>query len=322
MNAIAKVASTYCNIETADIHEYLYELLVHDRHVYDLYKSLKNGSKAVNTILKEFNGTLSSAQLVDLIDLINQSEKNGIGLFDLKYHSFVRPLSGAYVTLGENPNLSLTKTNIIDGFKAFELGNCRYCSSPYIIGKIYKNSSDGIDYLIQNKEIDIYENYGNNESVSLDYFLMDNITDSEIDSEALEEFKVCSKCGAIHISNNLNARQCSCDKNFIRSIYRVTQTNDDGNEIAYNNINQCPCCGHKSHSGIVKSLSLGKDEGTALIAQTLYEAIDDCEIQAKKAPKISLKIKDKSVTENRKNNIKQFLAFSDSRQQASFLQHF
>lgn len=35
LNAIAKVASTYCNIETADIHEYLYELLVHDRHVYD-----------------------------------------------------------------------------------------------------------------------------------------------------------------------------------------------------------------------------------------------------------------------------------------------
>lgn len=322
LNAIAKVASTYCNIETADIHEYLYELLVHDRHVYDLYKSLKNGSKAVNTILKEFNGTLSSAQLVDLIDLINQSEKNGIGLFDLKYHSFVRPLSGAYVTLGENPNLSLTKTNIIDGFKAFELGNCRYCSSPYIIGKIYKNSSDGIDYLIQNKEIDIYENYGNNESVSLDYFLMDNITDSEIESDALEKFKVCSKCGAIHIANNLNARQCSCDKNFIRSIYRVTQTNDDGNEIVYNNINQCPCCGHKSHSGIVKSLSLGKDEGTALIAQTLYEAIDDCEIQAKKAPKISLKIKDKSVTENSKNNIKQFLAFSDSRQQASFFATF
>ena len=75
LNAIAKVASKYCNLETFDIHEYLYELLVHDRHVYDLYKSLKNGSKDVNTILKEFNGELSSAQLVDLIDLINQSEK-------------------------------------------------------------------------------------------------------------------------------------------------------------------------------------------------------------------------------------------------------
>lgn len=322
LNVIAKIASKYCNLETADIHEYLYELLVHDRHVYDLYKSLKNGSKAVNTILKEFNGTLSSAQLVDLIDLINQSEKNGIGLFDLKYHSFVRPLSGAYVTLGENPNLSLTKTNIIDGFKAFELGNCRYCSSPYIIGKIYKNSSDGIDYLIQNKEIDIYENYGNNELVSLDYFLMDNVIDSELDNSALEEYKVCSKCGAIHIASNLNARKCSCGENFIHSIYRVIQTNDDGNEIVYNNINQCPCCGHKSHSGIVKSLSLGKDEGTALIAQTLYEAIDDGEFQAKETPKISLKIKDKPVTENSKNNIKQFLTFSDSRQQASFFATF
>lgn len=151
---------------------------------------------------------------------------------------------------------------------------------------------------------------------------MDNVIDSELDNSALEEYKVCSKCGAIHIASNLNARKCSCGENFIHSIYRVIQTNDDGNEIVYNNINQCPCCGHKSHSGIVKSLSLGKDEGTALIAQTLYEAIDDGEFQAKETPKISLKIKDKPVTENSKNNIKQFLAFSDSRQQASFFATF
>lgn len=58
--------------------------------------------------------------------------------------------------------------------------------------------------------------------------------------------------------------------------------NDDGDEIVYNNINKCLCCGHKSHSGIVKSFSLGKDEGTALIAQTLYEALDNDEPGAKK----------------------------------------
>lgn len=56
LNAIAKVASTYCNIETADIHEYLYELLVHDRHVYDLYKSLKTEVK----LLTQFSKNLTA----------------------------------------------------------------------------------------------------------------------------------------------------------------------------------------------------------------------------------------------------------------------
>ena len=87
-----------------------------------------------------------------MIDLINQAEKNGIGIFDLKYHSFVRPIAGAYITLEKNTKLSLTKTNIIEGLKAFEIGNCKYCNAPYIIGKICKNEIKGIDYLLQNKE--------------------------------------------------------------------------------------------------------------------------------------------------------------------------
>lgn len=50
-------------------------MLTRDKDVYDLYKLLKSGSKDIKTILKEFNGTLSAVQLVDLIDLINQAKK-------------------------------------------------------------------------------------------------------------------------------------------------------------------------------------------------------------------------------------------------------
>ena len=73
--------------------------------------------------------------------------------------------------LGDDPQLSLTKTNMIGELKAFEAGNCRYCNSPYIIGKIQRNEADGLEYLYQNKEVDIYENYGNNEFVSIELFL-------------------------------------------------------------------------------------------------------------------------------------------------------
>lgn len=319
LERIDVIAKKYISKSAGSAEECIYELLCHDKNVYKIYIELKEGSKSFNTLLDSFNGALLAEQLIDLIDLINKAEKNGIGLFDLKYHSFVRPLSGAYITLGDNSQLSLTKTNMLSRRKAFEAGNCRYCSSPYIIGKIQRNEADGIDYLYQNKEVDIYENYGNNEFVSIDYFLMENsLNDEEVDQEIIDEYKVCAKCGAIHAVANLNARKCSCGQAYEYSIYRVLQNTKDGDDVAFNNINQCPCCGHKGRTGVVKSLNVGKDEGTALIAQILLEAIDTGEKQNKRANKLSLKRKMQGQMMADTSKVKQLLSFSDSRQQASF----
>lgn len=316
---VKQIASKYKNVSGLNVRSCLYELLVSDHNVYKTYKTLKDGSKSFRSILEGFGSSITEEELIDLIDLINQAEREGIGLFDLKYHSFVRPLSGAYITLGKKPRLSLTKTNMLDGLKAFEVGNCRYCSSPYIIGKIQHNETDNLDYLFQNKEVDIYENYGNNEFVSLDYFLMEKVVnEEEIGDSKLEEYNVCSKCGAIHLVKNLNAHKCACGNSALFTIYKVGQTTGDGEELAFNNINQCPCCGHKGRSGVVKGLNLGKDEGTALIAQILLEAIDEGEQEVKKTEKLTLKLKAKNATEEDTSKVKQFLSFSDSRQQASF----
>lgn len=319
IQTVRTIGNKYKNIDSMELKRYLYELFVGDRNVFHLYEVLKDGSKSFKSILANFNNQIMSEQLIDLIDLINMAEKDGIGIFDLKYHSFVRPLAGAYVTLGDDPQLSLTKTNMIGELKAFEAGNCRYCNSPYIIGKIQRNEADGLEYLYQNKEVDIYENYGNNEFVSIDYFLMSNeFNEEEVDHDILEEYKVCAKCGAIYAAGNLNARRCNCGDSFQHSIFKVLQSKKDGEETAFNNINQCPCCGHKARAGVVKSLNVGKDEGTALLAQILYEAIDDGTETKKKISKISLKRKENVQSEIETSNVKQFLAFSDSRQQASF----
>ncbi|MDF2821185.1 MAG: box helicase [Clostridiales bacterium] len=318
LDSVKQTCSKYTNITDIDIRTCLYELLTGDKNVFGIYNILKDGSMNFRDIHEKLGSTLSDEQLITLIDLINLAEKNGIGLFDLKYHNFVRPLSGAYIAYGKEPRLSLTKTNMIGEFKAFEVGNCRYCSSPYIIGKIQHNESNQLDYLFQNKEVDIYENYGNNEFVKVDYFLMENsVNEEEIDTSALGEFNVCSKCGSIHHSQNLNAKKCECGDIYQFIIYRVEQVRDE-EESAFNNINQCPCCGHKGKSGVVKSLSLGKDEGTSLIAQILLEAIDEGDNEKKNHGKLSLKMKTKSETPIVHTKIKQFLSFSDSRQQASF----
>ena len=317
--SVKEICRKYKEIAADDIRTCLYELLVSDQNVYDIYSILKDGSKSFRTLLENLKSGVSDDQLIALIDLINQAEKNGIGLFDLKYHSFVRPLSGAYITVGDDSKLSLTKTNMIDGLKAFEIGNCRYCSSPYIIGKIQHSETDELDYLFQNKEVDIYENYGNNEHVCLDYFLMQNaINEEDVDSSQLEPYVVCSKCGCIHPAGNLNARNCECGDSYQFTIFRVGQSKEDGEEGAFNNINQCPCCGHKGRAGVVKSVNLGKDEGTALIAQILFEAIDEGGDSEIRSSKLSLTLKPKAVVTPQQGKVKQFLSFSDSRQQASF----
>ena len=314
-DTIAQIVSKYGVIANEDLRVLLYDLLSCDSNVYKLYTVLKDGSKDFQTILDEFDFVLTESQLIALIDLINMAEKNGIGLFDLKYHSFVRPLSGAYITYGIESNLSLTKTNIINDLKAFEIGNCRYCNAPYIIGRIQHNETDQLDYLFQNKEVDIYENYGNNKFIKLDYFLMENsINEEEVDKSVLEEFIVCAKCGAIYLSRNLKAKKCDCGSIYRFTVYGVEQSKEYGK----NNIDQCPCCGRKGRSGVVKSLDLGKDEGTALIAQILLEAIDEGESETRKTGKLTLKKESKIQTPIEFNKVKQFLSFSDSRQQASF----
>lgn len=306
----------------------LFDLLERDRNVHEIYTLLRDGCKSFVMIKNELELSFSVEELSALIDLINMAEKNGIGLFDLKYHSFVRPLSGAYITLTKPIQLSLKKTNEINGMKAFELGNCRYCNSPYIIGKKIYNQADGLYYLLQNNEVDIYENYGENENVNIDFFLLENsaMEEEAADKEerdTLEEQSVCAKCGVVYESMNLNAKKCLCEEGYKKIIYRVIPKKKKDEIQVHNNINGCPCCGHRSNSGIVRGLNVGKDEGTAIVSQMLYNAIDvDVDDSGKKKQGgLSLKLgaHNKAEMEKaKKNKVKQFLSFSDSRQQASF----
>lgn len=312
------IANKYYSGNAGNIRELLYELLSRDENVHTLCSVLKSGSKDFSIIYNEMFEHMSQDELIAMIDIINAAEKDGIGLFYLKYHSFVRPLSGAYITYGQKPKLSLTKTNEIEGMKAFEIGNCRYCNSPYIIGKIQRKEDEQMDYLLQNKEIDIYENYGNEEFAKIDFFLLENSVNEEVEKDRINPYEVCAKCGEIHVAGNLNGKKCKCGEQYRFIVYKVLQGKGDKEESIYNNISQCPCCGHRGKSGVVKALDIGKDEGTALIAQMLYEAIDEGDQEVKKVKKLSLKPITKTSRQGSKEKVKQYLAFSDSRQQASF----
>lgn len=321
-SVLKTIVNNYVSSSANTEKELLYDLLESDSNVYKLYDYLKSGAKDISELNKNRILSLTSEELSSLIDLLNRTEKNGIGLFELKYHSFIRPLSGAYITLEEHSKLRLSKTNYIDEMKAFEVGCCRYCNTAYIMGRIKKDPTTNLDYLYQNDEIDIYENYGDNEYIGISYFLLKNNIDEEAQDEKIIEYKICAKCGAIFLADNLNSQHCECGEKYLRSIYRVVSK--EGKDS--NNIRQCVCCGHRRKDGIVKNLNLGKDEGTAIISQLLLETMEtDTVVQSPihRENRLSLRRKGeekKEVIKPRK--IKQFIAFSDSRQQASFFATF
>lgn len=311
---VSNILKRYINTNGLSLHEMLFEFLVRDKNVYDLYNnlSIKNYMFHEAMQLMAPNNFVKNEDLIALIHLINVARKNFKNLYDIKYHTFIRTLSGAYITLKPHKYMKLSPQYAINDLRAFELGNCRYCNTPYVFGKQING------YLHQNSDVDIYENYGDNENVNVDYYLLtDSIDVDNVNTNICEEDILCGNCGYIYNVANKNASHCDCSDDYKIRVYKVNST------TSRNNISECPCCGHHAANGIVRSVNLGKDEATAILAQILYKAIDDNETEEENSrPKLSFTIVPKVEKKAKRDYIKQFIAFSDSRQQASFFASF
>ncbi len=311
---VKNIISPYLNLNNTELPEIIYEFLVRDQNLYDLYDYLDNKNLQFKEIMNilTLNNFTKNEELISFIHLINIARKNFKNLYDIKYHTFIRTLSGAFITLRPKKIMRLSPCYYIDNLRTFELGNCRYCNTPYIFGKEVNN------YLYQNTDIDIYENYGENENINLDYYLLtDGIDLDNIDSSICEEKILCGNCGYIYNPANKNAKKCDCLDDYKVTVYKVKSITDK------NNISECPCCHHHSNNGVVRSVNLGKDEATAILAQILYKAIDDNEVEEDiSSPTISFSNQLIPEKHQEKQYIKQFISFSDSRQQASFFATF
>ncbi len=314
IDEIKDIIKKYNNVDCENINELLYDFLIKDENLYDLYDVLANENiqfkEAFNLLSNKFK---NPEELISLIHLINMAKKNGKCIYDIKYHTFIRTLSGAYITLGPKKLMSLSPCYYIDNLRTFELGNCRYCNALYIFGKEHEN------YLYQNNDIDIYENYEESEFIKVDYYLLSDGLDSEnTDFSQCEENILCSNCGFVYNPANKNAKKCDCSEEYKVKVYKVKSSTNQ------NNIQECPCCHHHSNNGgIVRSVNLGKDEATAILAQILYKAIDDNEVEENNhTRKLSFSSSLPREVEKHNNYVKQFICFSDSRQQAGFFATF
>ncbi|MDE7328483.1 MAG: DEAD/DEAH box helicase [Clostridia bacterium] len=292
----------------------LYDLIIHDKNIYAL-DSILTKSMSLEDLAEEMRkvGFSSIEELSAFIELVCKCKKNNLKIMDLKYHSFIRSVAGAFVTLGNNPQMSLKQREYINGKKAFEIGSCSKCNSMYLIG-VEKNG-----HLYQNHSVDIYENYNEDEEIILDYFILeDEIKNQDVDFTKLRKYTLCSKCGRLVDDSNANKSLLACEHDDVEKV--VVYKIDKGDSSVRNNLTDCPICNGKSKKGLVHTVSMGKESATALITQIFFEAIDqkDDKPQASSKPFNKLFIRKPIENNNIKPYIKQILSFSDSRQQASF----
>lgn len=329
LEKIKKLVNKYDNFSKYNnVKELIFDLLIQDKNLYLISKELKSDriktfSEVLENLRKYIN--ILEQELVDFIQLISKANKNDRTLFDSKYHTFVRTLDGAFVTIGNNKKMKLTNHKDIDGMRAFEIGLCKYCNQMYLIGKEFNG------FLYQNSDIDIDENYGDIENTNVNYYLLKEkaIIDEKLEDQ-VEECILCSKCGKIYLKNNINAEKCDCGQEFLIEVYKVC---NEKSEVK-NNLTTCPCCTRNTTngSGIVSGFHLNKDSATALLSQILYETISENKNEKNnKKNEISINFFGNTNPSNtiynennekKEKNGKQLIAFSDSRQQASFFATF
>ncbi len=300
----------------------LYELLIRDSHTKELYHLTKNVGAFVEVMRNMYGFDVKS--LTALVELVTKALSNDskypMKLYDIKYHMFMKAPDGAFITIGKNKDLSLVTVNQISGFKAFKIGICSNCKVPYIMG-ITDNNVLCID-----DEIDIDESYAD-KAKRLEYYLIaDCLTDEEkqdLDNDPkFEKYYICARCGYLRKAKSaITTADCEHFDEYRTALYKFVGKDDlemDDEDVITNNIHRCPICDYKANNGgVIMGFHVGKDRATTLIAQILYESME-YPVKKEKASEFSLFEKEDRIVKLRK----QFLAFSDSRQQAAFFSKF
>lgn len=305
----------------------LYDLLIADINVSYLLTILKGQTKTFNEVLefmKTINSEFNIESLTSLINLITNADDNdGIVLCDINYHFLIRTLEGAFISLGKNTQLKIKNRQKIDDMWAFEIATCKNCHHHYILGKEITIELDGDKHKqLYRSELDIDENYEIIEGADIDtdIFIVNENIEGQIedyDDGKLEPYIVCAKCGIIYESDRIGYSGCGCGDEHKVELLKVI---NKGNKK--NNLTKCVLCNKVSNvGGVLQSFKVSKDQSTALLSQIILKSMEEeNKVEAAAAPATSdiawweAPIYQKEET----REVHQFLAFSDSRQQASF----
>lgn len=291
------------------VEELLYDLILHDEFYYKVRNVLYSRVLNVNEVSTQLG--ISTTAFTDFIAVASNAIRNKERLFEAKYHMFLRGIEGVYITLNPSNKLFIKRMqsyveNPCDPenseYKAYEVSFCSNCNALFITGETRTGFLEQ-----KSRHSDDYEP---------EVFLLSGDYDEDESEEADNEnlFQVCSRCGAIKHATSVNGLQCGHGKEYVNKLIRVKGAGET--------LHQCPCCHSKNaQRSITRPYFLGNEAATAVIATALYN-----ELPAEEVHREIRVFHDEffgggetKVVETKTIPVtKQFLAFSDSRQNAAF----
>ena len=295
--------------------EFLYDLCV-NASVYRAIRETVRRPMTIPQIAAALQGRfdMTAQDIVNLITVASQAEKNKTALIKARYHMFAKALEGAYITVGQHKRLMLNRNRsmVIDGeeWKAFECAVCDDCGRVAVAGRVVDGK---------------LEFANNSYDRDIEYFMLrdnrDDDVEDEDEAEAEEnaeigktDYLICARCGAV-IHESLRARtSCSCgaSAHYVRVVKaRKSDTRGEG---------RCPSC----TLGHFKTFYLGYDAATAVLGTSLFEELPESEKLLKSAKPAPAAKKSLFGGARRSPQVdiirrkRQFLSFSDSRGEAAF----
>jgi hypothetical protein len=238
-----------------------------------------------------------------LVDITSAARRDTdeASLVPARYHFWLRALEGGYACLhprhpGDEPRLRLSRFELCPACsnqgrraRVFELGTCRRCAAPYVVG-----SRQG-DRLV-------HAPFG----ARLSYVLLGEAATSDDEDETEDasappapgiKASLCPACG--HLVE-LESDECECPEGSRPPRERVTVAVLPSD---VDTLRQCLACSARTGGEVVSRFLTGQDAPVAVVATRLYQ-----EIPASRDPEAR-----GFVGEGRK-----LLVFSDSRQDAAF----
>lgn len=301
-NNVADVLDKYCveHSDSTSEEELLYDFLINSRLYNDLRIGLEKPDSKVNTLDDiSYMLAVDENMAIFFISICARAKKKGKRLIDARYHFFIKSLEGCYISLCSEKKLFLTRQKKYfiynNEYAVFEIALCDECGKYALVGQIKDK------HLVQASKL--------NEEV--DYFYLaddenNEIEDEETDSKS-EYFYLCPHCGSIVSEGQINNPACNCNKNDYIKIVKAKQLTLGA---------RCGNC----HRGTYQRFYLGNDAATSVLATSLYEELPEIEYVIPQKTNVATQNIFARVALNKKIERKtgrQFLAFSDSRQEAA-----
>lgn len=297
-------------INSKILNEYLYDLLISDNTFWKIKKFVTK-PKSIKEI-REYTG-YTEKEISSFVEVASRASKNQSKLFNSRYHLFLRATEGVFITLAPHKDLFLTRKNKIikdnQEYKVFEVVTCSQCHSLYILGYI-----DSTKHLVQKSSAD-------SEEIKEAFYIGNQANDTDEDELLenskliIEKYELCPHCGFIRSESEVHKTSCGHNESHFIKVIKVKTTDAHDGRVT-----KCISCEYTNRLGILRGFFSGQEAATSVIGTSLFE-----ELPSHVKSVVIGKVEeddgfDVEVGESFEEitKAKQFIAFSDSRQDAAY----